>query len=68
MPPDNNLEVHNGLMKATDNRLETGLFVSCYSVVNRFFICCRARKEKYLPCMINLATKKSNRLYKINAM
>ena len=53
-------KVHNGLMKATDNRLETGLFVSFYSVVNPFLFAAERGKEKSLPCMINLATKKSN--------
>ena len=39
-------KVHNGLMKATDNRLETGLFVSFYSVVNRFFYLLPSKKGK----------------------
>ena len=60
-------KVHNGLMKATDNRLETGLFVSFYSVVNPFLYAAEQGKEKSLPYMINVATKKSNRLYKTNA-
>ena len=60
-------KVHNGLMKATDNRLETGLFVSFYSVVNPFLFAAEQGKEKSLPFLINLATKKSNRLYKTNA-
>ena len=45
-------KVHNGLMKATDNRLETGLFVSFYSVVNPFlFAACSV-----LYCITSMRT------------
>ena len=60
--------LHNGFMKATDNRFVTGFSVSFYSVVNPFVFSAELGKEKSLPCIINFAAKKSYRRYETNAM
>ena len=50
--------LHNGFMKATDNRFVNGFSVSFYSVVNPFVFAAELGKENLCPAPLILQLRK----------